>query len=116
MTADVLLFSYGTLQDPAVQIANFGRLLEGTADSLVGFALSEIEITDPEVIAESGLTHHPVLTQNDDPADVIPGRVFRITADELAAADIYEAEEYRRIRTTTAAGAEVWVYVAADAT
>lgn len=33
----VLLFSYGTLQDPAVQMANFGRLLEGTADQLVGY-------------------------------------------------------------------------------
>lgn len=113
MTADVLLFSYGSLQDPAVQTANFGRLLEGTADRLIGFSLSEIEITDPEVIAESGLTHHPVLTQSDDLADIIPGMVFRITADELTAADIYEAEEYRRIRVTTQSGAQAWVYVAA---
>ncbi|WP_395944070.1 gamma-glutamylcyclotransferase family protein [Brevundimonas sp.] len=113
MTADVLLFSYGTLQDPAVQTANFGRLLEGTADSLVGFALGRIEITDREVVAESGLTHHPILTHSGDPADVIPGMVFRITAEELAAADLYEAEDYRRILTPLTSGTEAWVYVAA---
>ena len=50
--AEVLLFSYGTLQNPKVQQANFGRLLDGMADSLVGFVQAEIEITDPEVIAE----------------------------------------------------------------
>ena len=31
------LFSYGTLQLPEVQTATFGRLLQGQADSLVGF-------------------------------------------------------------------------------
>jgi len=32
----VLLFSYGTLQDPAVQLSTFGRELKGRADSLPG--------------------------------------------------------------------------------
>ncbi|RZJ42033.1 MAG: gamma-glutamylcyclotransferase, partial [Brevundimonas sp.] len=35
--ADVGLFSYGTLQDPNVQQANFGRLLEGSPDRLPGY-------------------------------------------------------------------------------
>ncbi|WP_428151323.1 gamma-glutamylcyclotransferase family protein [Brevundimonas sp.] len=111
--AEVLLFSYGTLQDPAVQQANFGRLLTGTPDSLTGFVLGEIEITDPEVIAESGLTHHRILHPSGDPADVIPGMVFRLTEDELAAADLYEAEDYKRVLVTLASGLEAWVYVAA---
>jgi hypothetical protein len=34
---DILLFSYGTLQDRAVQVANFGRLLLGRPDSLPGY-------------------------------------------------------------------------------
>jgi hypothetical protein len=32
-----LLFSYGTLQQPDVQRATFGRLLRGEPDALVGF-------------------------------------------------------------------------------
>ncbi|WP_309628058.1 gamma-glutamylcyclotransferase family protein [Brevundimonas sp.] len=77
--AEVLLFSYGTLQDPAVQQAGFGRLLQGTAGSLVGFVLGQIEIPDPEVIAGGGLTHHPILRPGGDPENVVDGRVFRIT-------------------------------------
>lgn len=111
--AEVLLFSYGTLQDPAVQQANFGRLLTGTPDRLTGFVIGEIEITDPEVIAESGLTHHPILRPSSDPAGLIDGTVFRITEDELAVADVYEAEDYRRIEVPLASGLVAWVYIAA---
>lgn len=111
--AEVLLFSYGTLQDPAVQMANFGRRLEGAADVLTGFSIGEIEISDPEVIAESGLTHHLILHPTDDPADVVPGVVFRITEQELAAADRYEAEDYRRVLAPLTSGLEAWVYIAA---
>jgi hypothetical protein len=32
LSAAVLLFSYGTLQDKAVQLANFGRELAGSPD------------------------------------------------------------------------------------
>ena len=111
--AEVLLFSYGTLQDPAVQMANFGRRLEGTADVLTGFAIGEIEITDPEVIAESGLTHHLILHPTGDPDDVVPGTVFRITEQELAAADVYEAEDYRRVLAPLESGLKAWVFIAA---
>lgn len=111
--AEVLLFSYGTLQDPAVQQANFSRLLQGTADRLTGFAVGEIEITDPEVIAESGLTHHPILRPSGDATDLIDGTVFGITEDELAAADVYEAEDYQRVQVRLASGLDAWVYIAA---
>lgn len=111
--AEILLFAYGTLQDPTVQQAIFGRLLTGTADHLTGFVLGEIEITDPEVIAESGLTHYPVLHPGGDPADRIDGTAFRITGAELAAADLYEAEDYRRIQVRLASGLTAWVYIAA---
>lgn len=111
--AEVLLFSYGTLQDPAVQIANFGRRLEGAPDVLTGFEVGEIEITDPEVIAESGLTHHLILRPSGDPVDVVVGTVFRITEQDLAAADVYEAEDYRRVLVPLSSGLEAWVYIAA---
>lgn len=35
----VLLFSYGTLQDKAVQLASFGRELAGQAGGSAGFRL-----------------------------------------------------------------------------
>ena len=113
--AEILLFSYGTLQDPAVQIANFGRRLQGTADSLTGFEIGEIEITDPEVIAESGLTHHLILHPSENSTATVPGTVLRITENDLAAADVYEAEVYARVRARLASGLEAWVYIAANA-
>lgn len=117
MTSDVevLLFSYGTLQDPAVQRANFGRLLDGAPDALPGFRTDLVEITDPEVVAESGLTHHPIVRPSGDPADRVPGTVFRITPAELDAADAYEVDDYRRVRVRLASGETAWVYVAASA-
>ncbi|PZO07135.1 MAG: UDP-N-acetylmuramate--alanine ligase, partial [Alphaproteobacteria bacterium] len=62
MTAEVLLFAYGTLQDPAVQTAVFGHELEpGAQDRLSGFRLSHIPVDDLQVTAETGLTHYPIL-------------------------------------------------------
>jgi hypothetical protein len=111
--AEVLLFSYGTLQDPAVQLANFGRRLEGAPDALPGFRTDLVEITDPEVVAESGLTHHPIVRPSGEPADRVPGTVFRITQTELEAADAYEVDDYRRVSVRLASGATAWVYVEA---
>ncbi|RZJ45977.1 MAG: gamma-glutamylcyclotransferase [Brevundimonas sp.] len=109
---EVLLFSYGTLQDPRVQEANFGRRLDGSADALPGYARTMVEITDPEVIAESGLTHHPIVRPTADGAGRIDGTVFRITDAELRAADDYEVDDYHRILVTLESGREAWVYVA----
>ena len=39
------LFSYGTLQSEAVQLATFGRRLEGKADRLIGYRVSMIPIS-----------------------------------------------------------------------
>lgn len=74
MTAStVYLFSYGTLQDKAVQLANFGRELTGSADAMLGYEQSWVEITDPEVLAASGKTHHPILRPGSDSSAPIPG-------------------------------------------
>lgn len=40
-----LLFSYGTLQQKQVQLANFGRELTGSKDILQGYVVGEIKIT-----------------------------------------------------------------------
>jgi hypothetical protein len=108
----VLLFSYGTLQDSAVQMANFGRLLSGRADSLPGYTLSPIAIDDPTVVALSGKSHH-MIAKRAGAGDAVAGMVFEITAEELAAADRYEVADYTRVKVTLRSGVSAWVYVAA---
>ncbi|MET0308463.1 MAG: gamma-glutamylcyclotransferase family protein [Sphingomonas sp.] len=106
-----LLFSYGTLQLESVQLASFGRLLQGEDDVLHGFAVIEIQIRDPAVLDASGIETHRALVPGDGAP--IPGKVFLLTAAELAAADIYESENYRRIEAPLASGKYAWVYVKA---
>ena len=47
--APEFLFSYGTLQLEAVQMATFGRHLAGTSDTLRGFELVVLKIDDQTV-------------------------------------------------------------------
>jgi gamma-glutamylcyclotransferase (GGCT)/AIG2-like uncharacterized protein YtfP len=75
------LFSYGTLRQPEVQRATFGRLLDGQPDAVVGFR------------------------------SAIDGTVFEITAAELQAADEYEVEDYTRIEVPLRSGGTAWAYV-----
>lgn len=107
----VRLFSYGTLQLESVQMANFGRLLEGRRDALPGYALVPHEITDPEVIAESGTAWHTMARPTGEAGASVPGMVFAITAAELEAADVYEVPEYQRIEAELASGTRAYVYV-----
>ncbi|EJB8515667.1 TPA: gamma-glutamylcyclotransferase [Pseudomonas aeruginosa] len=109
----VLLFSYGTLQDKAVQLASFGRELNGRADALVGFREDWVEIRDPAVLAASGKTHHPIVQRSGVASDRVPGTLFEITAEELRAADAYEVSDYTRIGVELESGARAWVYVKA---
>lgn len=68
----VLLFSYGTLQDKAVQLANFGRELAGQADRMPGYRQDWVEITDPAVLAASGKAHHPIVSSAAMPTTASP--------------------------------------------
>lgn len=109
----ILLFSYGTLQQPAVQQALFGRELPGRPDVITGYELAEVTITDAEVIATSGSDRHPILRPAED-GDGVPGTVFELTEADLAAADDYEVDAYTRVRVPLASGDEAWVYVLAE--
>ena len=113
LNATVLIFSYGTLRDRGAQLANFGRELTGTADSLPGYSTSLIAIRDVRVVATSGKTHHTIAERSENPADEVRGTVFKITPDELAAADRYEVSEYTRVRVTLTSGLRAWAYVRA---
>jgi gamma-glutamylcyclotransferase (GGCT)/AIG2-like uncharacterized protein YtfP len=105
------LFSYGTLQEDSVQLSTFGRLLQGRRDELPGFELSSVRIEDPEVVATTGKTHYANVTFNGRNDSRVPGVVFEITDDELAAADQYEQPAgYERVAAILASGREAWVY------
>ena len=106
------LFSYGTLQQESVQLANFGRKLKGRADVVTGWRLSTVEIRDPGVLVVSGLAVHKILVPG-KPSDEVDGVVFEISLQELQAADSYETEDYKRVRVKLRSGIETWVYVAA---
>ena len=96
-----------------MQQALFGRHFIGSADALLGFDLVEIEVHDPEVLDASGVEIHAALVPAPGETAPIPGVVFELTSAELAAADAYENENYRRIEVTLASGQRAWVYVKA---
>ncbi len=110
----VFLFSYGTLRQAGVQRATFGRLLEGRADALLGFALAPMAITDPHVIATSGMAVHTIARPTGNRSDRVDGLLFEVSAAELDAADRYESGPIRRIAVTLASGEEAFVYIAAE--
>ncbi|HYW16567.1 MAG TPA: gamma-glutamylcyclotransferase family protein [Allosphingosinicella sp.] len=112
---EIPLFSYGTLRQENVQLATFGRRLEGRPDSLSGFALSPMAIADPHVIATSGSDLHTIARPSGNPEDRIPGMVFTLTPAEIEAADRYESGPIERVRAKLESGAEAFVYVARDA-
>jgi gamma-glutamylcyclotransferase (GGCT)/AIG2-like uncharacterized protein YtfP len=98
-TPTVLIFSYGTLQDKSVQVANFGRELSGRTDALPGYVRRLV-------------AHHANAEPSADPDDAVLGTAFEITEAELACTDQYEAgDHYRRISVTLSSGDRAWVYV-----
>ena len=104
-----LLFSYGTLQDVAVQIQTFGRKLEGRADILLDYRLAQVEIMDKSVVELSGKTHHPIAIAC--LGEKIKGIVFEITQAELDQSDKYEVDAYQRVVGCFSSGKKAWVYV-----
>lgn len=104
------LFSYGTLRQSEVQVELFGGTLETVEDSLPGFRVEQLRITDPEVIALSGSDEHPVLRRGGD-GDVVSGSALVVSAGDLEQADRYEVDDYVRIAVTLASGRDAFVYI-----
>ena len=100
------LFVYGTLRDPEVQRAVFGRSFAAQADRLGGYRLVGVVI---DGVGYSGLQ------RSDDPGDEVEGLVLPLTAEDLALADAYEGEtHYVRAAVRLRSGRDAFVYVAAD--
>ena len=114
MRADIPLFSYGTLQLREVQLANYGRPLEGRPDALVGYRLEVLADRDPDAVRISGTETHMVVRRTGNPADRVPGTIFLLTAEELAATDRYEGSDYARAELTLESGRRAIVYLEPD--
>jgi hypothetical protein len=106
-----LVLSYGTLQLAAVQLATFGRQLAGTRDALIGFELVRLDIDDAAVVALSGTAQHTMARFTGRATDVIPGKVFSVTAAEIRNADGYEVPAVKRVAVCLQSGLRAWVYV-----
>ena len=106
-----LLFSYGTLQLEAVQMATFGRQLAGTSGALRGFELVALKIEDQTVIAISGKTQHTMARFTGRTSDVVTGTVFAVTPDEIQNADQYEVPAVKRVSVVLQSGVRAWAYV-----
>jgi hypothetical protein len=106
-----LLFSYGTLQEPRVQLALFGRTLDGTPDALTGFVRGQVPVVAGDSL-NADLTHYENAVVTGRPEDRIDGTALQVTDDELTRADDYESPaDYVRVAVTLASGARAWVYV-----
>jgi Gamma-glutamyl cyclotransferase, AIG2-like len=105
------IFSYGTLQLEAVQMATFGRTLTGTRDVLPGFEEQPVEIDDPTTVSLSGKTHHAIAKFTGRSSDTISGTVYEVTPEEVESADKYEVAAYKRVSVLLGSGVRAWVYV-----
>jgi hypothetical protein len=111
-----LLFSYGTLQLEAVQMATFGRRLAGTSDALQRFGLVSLKIEDHTVVAISGKAYHTMAKFTGRASDVVSGTVFAVTPDEIQNADQYEVAAVTRVAVVLQSGVRAWAYVDARCT
>ena len=105
------LFTYGTLQLEEVQLATFGRRLEGELDVLIGYRLVKITIEDEDFVAKSGTAEHRNLQFTGNASDFVDGAVFSVTMDELEKSDAYEPEGYERVLVQLKSGINAWIYL-----
>jgi len=105
------LFSYGTLLKEEVQLATFGRKLEGKSDALIGYNLTMIRIEDQDFVATSGTADHRNLRFTGEPSDFVEGTVFAVTRKELEQADAYEPDGYSRVLARLRSGKSAWAYL-----
>ena len=93
------LFSYGTLQDPMIQLRLLGRLLNRRPASINGWHKTK-------VFAEDGW--YPAIKKG---KEQIWGSILEIEEKDFTALDEYEGSAYKRIQTRTSEGESVFVYI-----
>lgn len=95
------LFVYGTLRDPHIQQRVFGRLIASVPDALDGYQMQRIVLAEGE---------YPIIAPH--PSSSVEGHILQVTEEELARADRYETDAYRRVSVTLRSGRRAWVYCA----
>ncbi len=105
------LFTFGTLQDPDIQRAVFGTVIEGTKDVLEGYIIDHIEYREQDDNLLSGPRRYLAIEPSENSSEFIPGIVIELTEDQLDRADAYEGPAYARIKVVLASGRMSWVYV-----
>ena len=109
------VFSYGTLQNEDVQIANFGRRLAGEPDSLPGYRQTKVAIRNLGVLTSSDEKYHLNVEFTGDDSDSVAGTRFEVTREELEQADVYEdTADYKRLSVQLKSGKQAWVYAFVD--
>ena len=101
------LFAYGSLQNEDIQKDLFGRILEGTAETLIGYVVKEIQIEE-----EFGMVHYPFITETHKPEDTINGMVYTVSTKELHQSDLYEGLHYKRVEVHLQSNQKAWAYSA----
>jgi gamma-glutamylcyclotransferase (GGCT)/AIG2-like uncharacterized protein YtfP len=104
------VFSYGTLRQPNVQTALYGREIPTIEDSLPGYQLHWVTITDPDVIRTSGSDRHPILKRG-KPEDSVVGARLELNESELDQTDGYEVDDYERREVVLSSGITAWAYL-----
>jgi gamma-glutamylcyclotransferase (GGCT)/AIG2-like uncharacterized protein YtfP len=99
------LFSYGSLQQPAVQRRILGREAAGTADEVTGFERVLIQRAGKELA-------NVIRSARADSR--VTGTVFEVSETELGLIDAYEAvESYVRMQIALASGGQAWLFAEA---
>ena len=101
------LFAYGTLKKKDVQETVFGKILNGTPETLVGYVINEIHIEE-----EFGVEKYPIITPTHNLEDRISGILYELTEQQLQQADTYEGLHYKRIQVQLQSNQIAWVYSA----
>lgn len=102
----IAVFSYGTLQNPEVQMELYQRVLEGQSERLSGYVLESINLPD----SSFNYITYPIAKPTGNPQDIIEGFVFYLSEHELKITDTYESEAYARVQIKLDSGIEAIVY------
>ena len=98
------LFTYGTLQDPQVQVYVFGRTLEGQPEELPYFKWYKNAVYG----------RYPLVKPSNQKEDMVKGMAYKVSEQDLERCDVYETSAYTRKRFTLKSGIEAWVYVSQE--
>ncbi len=95
------MFTYGTLQDPQVQLYVFDKILEGDVDFLLGFKWYKNAVYG----------RYPLVKPTSNPKEMVKGVAYKVTKADLLRCDVYETSAYQRKKFILKSGKEAWVYI-----